>query len=211
MEKKMLDNLDNLFSGMFSDELDKMGYSNQVIFGMNLNNKNKMYGPARTLTIQIIETDDENIKTGLNFLNSLDQGDILCVKGSKEYSYFGEIMTRLSTRQGLSGVVIDGLTRDSHYTKEADLPIFSKGYSPKDIKGRGRVDKTNVQIDINNVKINPGDYIFGDSDGLVVIPKSIKYELELRLLNLLNNENNLKKDIYEGKPIGYILDKYKEF
>ena len=59
----MVENLNKLCSGMFSDELDKMGYKNQVITGMKLNNKSKMYGVSKTILIKTIETENENIKS----------------------------------------------------------------------------------------------------------------------------------------------------
>ena len=137
-------NTNNLCSGMLSDELDKMGYRNQVIQGLTVNNKFKIYNKARTVEIKEIETDDENIRTGLSFIGSINEGEILCVQGSQEFAYFGELMTRLSTRQGLGGVVIGGFTRDSEFTKNASLTIFAEGYTPKDIKGRGRVEQVDT-------------------------------------------------------------------
>jgi regulator of RNase E activity RraA len=196
---------------MFSDELDKMGYREQVVTGMKLNNNSKIYGRVKTILIEEIETHDENIKEGLSFIGTLGEGDILCVQGSKEFAYFGELMTRLSTRQNINGVVIDGFTRDSHYTKDATLPIYASGYSPKDIKGRGRVKDTNVPILIGGKKVFPGDYIFGDSDGIVIIPQHIHQELEKRLEDVLQNEKNIKTDIRSGKSVEYILNNYKEF
>jgi regulator of RNase E activity RraA len=196
---------------MFSDELDKMGYKDQVIQGMKLNTNTKMYGIARTILIEEVETDNENIRLGLSFLGSLKENDILCVQGSKHFAYFGELMTRLSIRQGINGVIIGGFTRDSYYTCQTQLPIFAEGYSPKDIKGRGCVKETNVSIKIKNKTINPGDYIFGDSDGVVIIPKKCKEELEKRINIVLENENNIVKDIREDKSIDYILENYKEF
>lgn len=207
----MVKYLNELCSGMFSDELDKMGYRNQVIVGMKLNNNNKIYGKAKTVLIETLETEDENIRTGLGFLGTLGDGDILCVQGSKEFAYFGELMTRLSTRQGINGVVIGGYTRDSYYTKNASLPIFAQGYSPKDIKGRGRVQSVDTPIVIDGKVINPGDYIFGDSDGVVIIPKETINELETRIKNILLNEKNIIEDIRSGKSVDYILEHYKEF
>lgn len=207
----MVKYLNELCSGMFSDELDKMGYKNQVITGMKLNNNSKMYGEAKTVLIETLETNDENIKTGLGFLGTLGKGDVLCVQGSNEFAYFGELMTRLSIRQGIKGVVIGGYTRDSYYTKNASLPIFAQGYSPKDIKGRGRVQLTNVPITIDNKTINPGDYIFGDSDGVVIIPKETITELESKIENILLNERNIIEDIRSGYSVDYILEHYKEF
>lgn len=207
----MVEYLNELCSGMFSDELDKMGYRNQVVTGMQINNSGKFYGPAKTLLIEEMDTDDENIRAGLSYLGSLSEGDILCVQGSDRFAYFGELMTRLSTRQGVGGVIIDGYTRDSHYTKKADLTIIAQGYSPKDIKGRGRVSHTNVPIKIGHCTVEPGDYIFADCDGIVIVPSTVRNELESRLLNVLHNERAIIEDIRSGKSVEYILEHYKEF
>lgn len=207
----MVNILHELCSGMFSDELDKMGYRDQVITGLKLNGNSKIYGEAKTIQIETVETNDENIRMGLGFLGTLGAGDVLCVEGSMEFAYFGELMTRLSTRQGVEGVVIGGLTRDSYYTSQASLPIFAQGYSPKDIKGRGRVAATNVPIQVDGRIIQPGDYIFGDRDGVVVVPQQIRQLLEDRIKNVLQNERNIITDIRSGKSVDYILENYKEF
>lgn len=203
--------LNKLCSGMISDELDKMGYRNQVIQGLVINKEHKIFSIARTIKIEELETDDENIRTGLGFIGSINKGEILCVQGSQQFAYFGELMTRLSIRQGLGGVIIGGFTRDSEYTQHTKLPIFSQGYTCKDIKGRGRVQEVDTPITIQSVEINPGDYIFGDLDGVVVVPKECKEELDQRLLQVVLNENNIVRDITEGKSIEYILNTYKEF
>lgn len=204
--------LDEYCSGVFSDELDKMGYKNQVINNLSINKpSNRMFGKIRTLIIETIETPDENIKTGLNFLANLGNGEILFVKGSYEFAYFGELMSRLSQEINLSGVVIDGLTRDTFYTKNIDLPIFSSGYTPKDIKGRGRVKEVDVSFCMHNVQINTGDYVFGDNDACVIIPKIIIKELSEKVNIAVAEENHIKKMIAKGQSVSEILKIAKEF
>jgi regulator of RNase E activity RraA len=205
--------LTELFSGMFSDELDRMGYPNQIIGGLNLNRFSlKCLGPARTVLIETVEMPDENISMGLGFLESLNSGDILCVAGSSEFAYFGELMSRLSIRQGLTGVVIGGLTRDSSFTQHLEqLPIFAEGYTPKDIKGRGRVAAVDVPIQIREVEIKPNDWIFGDSDGVVVIPAPTRHELLDRIQQLIKDEADIVARLERGESITSILQYHKAF
>lgn len=205
--------LNDLFSGMFSDELDKMGFKNQVIVSLKANFGNaKFLGPARTVHIETIETADENIRTGLGFLEKLNPGEILCIDGSQEFAYFGELMTRLSIRTGLAGIVIGGLTRDSSYTQQQNtLPIYAGGYSPKDIKGRGRVSTVDVAITINNISIEPGDWIFSDTDGTVVIPSGLREELFTRIHATIEAERDIVARINSGESINTILKFHKEF
>lgn len=200
-------------SGMFSDELDKTGYRNQIIQGLAVNSpKGKIYGRARTIKIQTMKTDDENIRTGLGFIGRLQRGDVLCVEGSQQFAYFGELMTRLSVRQGLGGVVIGGLTRDSLYTQtEEKLTIFAAGYSPKDIKGRGRVEATDVVVTIGGIQIRKDDWIFGDRDGVVVIPFECLQQVESKIVSSIGNEEKIISDIKKNLTVEEILNRYKEF
>ena len=178
--------VEQLCSGMFSDQLDRMGYRNQVISGLTLNRSElKCLGRVRTILLETIETPDENIAVGLGFLESLNMGDILCVAGSSEFAYFGELMTRLSIRQGLSGVIIGGLTRDSTFTKQVDqLVIFAEGYSPKDIKGRGRVAAVDVPINIQGKPIAPNDWILEIATGSFLYRLRSKMTLCIKLSKL---------------------------
>jgi regulator of RNase E activity RraA len=200
-------------SGMYSDELDKLGYRNQVIDGLVSNNPfKKFYGRVRTLQLETVETCDENIAEGLGFIERLLPGEILCVEGSFEFAYFGELMSRIALRQKLGGVVIGGLTRDSYFTQNiAELLIFAQGYSPRDIKGRGRVKTCDAGIKIKNVPISPGDWAFGDKDGVVVIPVRQRSVLENRILRLINEEKSIISKIDEGFSIKEILMNHKEF
>lgn len=203
-----------LCSGLFSDVMDRMGYKNQIIVGMK-RNKNivSFMGRARTVLIETKVTEDENIRLGLSFLGSLGKNEILIVKGSNQFAYFGELMTKLSTRMGIEGVIIDGLTRDTNYTHREDvrLPILTKGYSPVDIKGRGRVKATDVNIDIENIHIKPGDLIYADNEAICVIPKEVEKEVIRRVKEKLSNEKKITELILNGVSIERLLEQITEF
>lgn len=205
--------LEHLFSGMFSDEIDKMGWREQVVRGFLLNRPElKCYGPMRTVKLETKATNDENIQTGLGFIEKLEAGEILVVQGSQEFAYFGELMTRLSRRQKLGGVVIEGLTRDNPFTQRlTSLPIFTRGYSPKDIKGRGRVEAVDVPVTLGHLRVEPHDWLFGDSDGIVVIPASHRRKLEKRVETTYQGEADIIKRIDAGESIRTILQFHKSF
>jgi regulator of RNase E activity RraA len=183
----------NLCSGLFSDNLDKMGLRQQIASGFSRNQKIlRFIGRARTVLLETIETPDENINLGLSFLGSLKKGDVLIVAGSGKFAYFGEMMSRLSIRQGIEGVVIDGMTRDSVFTHdECSLQIVSKGYTPVDIKGRGRVQAVDAAVIIGGITVEPHDLIFVDNDAVCIVPKNAEQELWAMI----------EKDIAEEKRI----------
>jgi regulator of RNase E activity RraA len=205
--------LDSLCSGMFSDNLDKLGARRQVAAGLSSNwTPFRTMGRARTLLLKTVDTDDENIRTGLSFIEQLKPGEVLLVQGSNDFAYFGELMTRLSVRQGIAGVVIEGLTRDSIYTfSQRELPILFRGLSPVDIKGRGRVEATDVPVMIGGVVVSPGDFVFMDSDAVVAVPRKLEAELTKRLEDNLKDEADVIQLIDRGASVDEILRRVKEF
>jgi YrbI family 3-deoxy-D-manno-octulosonate 8-phosphate phosphatase len=217
-QKKKIFSFENFESGMFSDLFDKWNIKNKVLLNFKLNNtKLKYFGRIKTILTKnkedIKDYKDENIKTGLQFIDTLTDEDVLFVDGSNKYAYFGQLMTRLCNRQKIKGVVINGLTRDSCYTFNSCLPIHSLGYSPIDIKERGAVVSTNKKFIVNNIEIVPNDYIFGDNDGIVIIPKNI-YENEYfqnDIKKVLLEEKKIKNYISSGESINTILKTFKEF
>lgn len=204
--------LETFCSGVFSDTLDKLGYRSQVCSGWMMNKPNlRLFGRVRTLTLETVETPDERISVGLGFLAGLQPDDVLVVKGSDTFAYFGELMSRLSQRIGLAGVVIDGLTRDTYYTQQIDLPIFARGYTPVDIKGRGRVSEVDVPVTIQGVKVSPGDIVFGDSDALVYMPAQMFETALPAIRDAVITEERTKEMIFKGTTIEDILKIVKEF
>lgn len=209
-------NLDEsiLCSGLFSDVMDSMGYKNQIILNMRRNHNGISFlGRARTVILEEIETDDENIREGLSFLGKLNSEDVLMVKGSNKFAYFGELMTKLSTRIGIKGVIIDGFTRDTNYThrNDVELPIIARGYSPIDIKGRGRVQSTDKTIIIESIVVEPNTLIYADNEAICVVPKEIEKEVLIRVEEKLNDEEQITKLITNGISIEELLLQVREF
>lgn len=211
----MLENkfdIQDLYSGLFSDGMDRLGYRNQIISGFQRNQKLlRFMGRVRTLEIETGNIEDENLSLTLNFIESLNKGDVLVVKGC-EHAYFGEMMTRLCLRQGIEGVVIDGTTRDTMFTHDnCPLPIVAKGYSPQDIKGRGRAKAVDVPIEINGIKLEPGNLVFVDNDAVCVVPKELEEKLENDISNGIKEEEKIVSLINSGASVSEILEKIKTF
>ena len=193
-------------SGLFSDELDQLGVQGRVVPGFRLNQStHRMFGRARTVRLETMETTDERIKEGLGFLDQLNEGDVLVVAGSDDFAYFGELMSRMAMRRRLAGVVIDGLTRDTYFTTTIDLPIFARGYSPIDIKGRGRVSAVDVDIDVGGVAVSPGDFVFGDNDAVVLLKQDVMPALLEKVNRTAAREDAIKRHIASGMSVEELL------
>lgn len=209
-------NLDiqELCSGLFSDVMDRLGYRKQIITGMQRNNPLISFiGRARTVSIRVVETDDENIRMGLSFLGTVGEGEVLIVNGSDQFAYFGEMMTRLSMRNRIEGIVINGMTRDTNYTHQSDatLPILAKGYSPVDIKGRGRVEAVDIGIVIDGVKVCPGNLIYADNEAVCVVPEHIEEEVLAKVKEKMDEEKRIVEWIDSGMSVEDLLEKVDEF
>lgn len=100
------------------------------------------------------------------------KGYVLIVDGKNDESnaYLGELMARASRAMGIEGIVVDGLVRDKDSLKELGFPIFAKGFTPNGPFKSGP-GKINTPISCGGISVNPGDLVFGDSDGIVIIPK----------------------------------------
>jgi regulator of RNase E activity RraA len=193
-------------SGLFSDELDLLGEPGHVVTGFSVNRStHRMFGRARTVRLETMKTTDERIREGLGFLDHLEEGDVLVVEGSHEFAYFGELMSRMAMRRRLAGVVIDGLTRDTYFTTTIDLPIFARGNSPIDIKGRGRVAAVDVDIAVGGVSVSPGDYVFGDNDALVLMKPDLMPALLENVNRTAAREDLIKRHIAAGMSVEELL------
>ncbi|MCK4284048.1 MAG: RraA family protein [Candidatus Brocadiae bacterium] len=133
--------------------------------------------------------------------------------GDMQAAQFGEMSCTLARSRGCVGVVNSGMTRDTKYIKRMkDFPYFTRGTTPN-AYGGWRVIAVNVPIHIrghltHNVVVNPGDFIFGDDDGLQVLPKDYVDEVLLKAEEMLEFENKEREMIANGMPIDQV---YAEF
>ncbi|MDR0363001.1 MAG: orotidine 5'-phosphate decarboxylase [Planctomycetota bacterium] len=132
-------------------------------------------------------------------------GEILVADcGGVPPAVFGELAAQSAKNRKLAGVVIHGAIRDSDVATRIGLPIFSSGVSSDagDPKGFGEIG---TEIVINGQNIRPGDWIFGDDDGVMVLPKEVAVEYANRALDVMENEQRLSAEILTGKTLSEIV------
>jgi regulator of RNase E activity RraA len=111
-------------------------------------------------------------------LDQLQPGEVyLCGGGAMRCAYWGEILTATAKTRGAAGAVIDGYHRDTPRVLEQDWPVFSRGRFAQDSAVRTRVIDYRIPIEMNGVTITPGDLVFADLDGVVVIPQQVEAEV----------------------------------
>lgn len=132
-------------------------------------------------------------------LDDLRPGEIVvCTGGSQRCALWGEIMTATARVRGAVGAVVDGPHRDTPKVLEQDFPVFSRGRFAQDSRVRTAVHAFRVPVEIGGVWITPGDLIFGDLDGVVVIPQEHESAVIARALDKASAENLVRKAIEAG-------------
>lgn len=112
--------------------------------------------------------------------------------GDRRCSYFGEIMTARLKAKGAVGAVVDGYMRDTRQVLEQGFPVYSMGRDAQGSIMHNQVIAYNVPVEIGNININPGDLIFADIDGVVVIPKAIESEaIRVTLLKVRGEKDTM--------------------
>ena len=119
---------------------------------------------------------------------------------------WGEMMTRVSKRQGCRGAVIDGGIRDTKGILAQDFPVFCKYRSSNGMLGRFRITSWQQPIQIGEVRIYPGDIVFGDIDGVLIVPRSLAYDVLLRAEAVCEKETGIAGMIDGGMPAETVVE-----
>lgn len=215
-DRRLLNNIKGLLSSaMLSDLLDDHGYPAQIVRGLMPNLPQvKVLGRAKTLRLRpLAENEDfKGIYTALETYANIVPNDIIVVENAvPEYAYFGELNANLAIRSGAEGVIVGGMTRDSADVINLGLPVFAKGYSCQDVRKRATVDHMNRPVCIEGVNISPEDLIFGDREGIVVIPRIIERKIIDAAFVAASNEKRITIDISLGHGVDHLTKEYGFF
>ena len=157
--------------------------------------------------------DEDSLISWTNFLSKAkDNSIIVCQPNNHEIALMGELSAETLKLKNIRGYITDGGCRDVTRIKtEIKLPIYCRFNTPKDIAGRWIVEEMGASIIIGNVKIDTGDYLIADEDGIVIIPHEIINKIIIRAKNDLNSENKMRKAILNGIDPKEAYLKYGKF
>ena len=135
-------------------------------------------------------------------------GEVIVVyAGSKDVAPWGELASWSCKQKGIAGFVIDGAVRDVDEIRRIRFPVFAKCIVPNagEPKGFGEI---NTEITCGGEEVKPGDWIIGDDNGVVVVPKERAYEIARRAKEVWKNEERVREEIKRGKTLSQVLDLY---
>lgn len=205
-----------LYSGAISDILDELGYREQVLpnYIRPLKEEWKVAGPAFTAYGErcddICESD---IETRIKMMESVERNQV-CVwdaEGDNVSSHWGELMSLGVRNNGGQGAVVNGGVRDIAQIYDLNFPVFGKFRSPYTAIGRFQLKISQKPITIGGVTVNPNDFVFGDVDGIVIIPKDIVEDVLMKAENIYYRERKMLIELRMGHSISEIYDRYGVF
>lgn len=134
------------------------------------------------------------------------EGEVLVVDaGGSTTAVWGELASQSAITQKVSGIIIDGAARDIDDIRKTGFSVYSRYVSPNagEPKGFGEI---NVPIRCGGMSVRPGDYVIGDADGVIVVPKEKAVEVANRAVDVLERENRLREEIKKGSTLAKITE-----
>lgn len=201
---------ENLYSAVVGDILDKMGYYHQFLPQRIQPLKSDFFLAGRAMPVleADVHTNQEsthndflkkNFGLMLEALDDLKKNEVyICSGSSLSYALVGEIMCTRMQALGAAGAVANGFHRDTKGILDINFPCFSAGAYSQDQAPRGKVLDYRVPIEIEGVKVNPGDIVVGDIDGVVIIPKEIEKEVIEKAYEKATGEKTVGTAIKNG-------------
>jgi 4-hydroxy-4-methyl-2-oxoglutarate aldolase len=210
------DLLATLYTAVLSDVMDEMGYLDQALrpFVRPLDEALSFMGRARTgLYAQTHSVlDGENpYELEIRLVDDLKPGDVpvfACDGPTDRIAPWGELLTTAARARGAVGCVTDGLVRDVRHIRKMQFPVFHGGIGPLDSKGRGRMIEMDRPVVCAGVRICAGDTVFGDVDGVVVVPQAISDQVFAKALEKVTHENRTRDELREGRLLSEVYSKY---
>lgn len=211
-----------LFVALVGDVLDKLNFQHQFLPpGIKpLRDDFVVIGRAMpVLEADVFEEVVEDTKNpimkkpfGIMFeaLDSLQENEVyICTGSSPRYALWGGLMSTRAIKLGAAGAVLHGYSRDTNEILSLGFPTFSYGGYAQDQGPRGKVVDYRVAIELDGIKIRPGDIIYGDRDGVVVVPREVEKEAFSGAIEKARGEQLVKKALENGMSTVDAFNKFK--
>jgi regulator of RNase E activity RraA len=208
--------LSNCYTGAIHDVLRAMGMDNCVLPTniRPLDPAIKTAGPVWTVSGHIDRTQSrhDTLLGWTTLLSKAPSGHVVvCQPNNHEVALMGELSSETLKNKGVLGYIVDGGCRDTDFILEQKFPVFHTFFTPSDIVARWIPDRYAQPVTIGTVTIRTGDYILGDRDGVVVIPKEVAEEAITKTEEVALTENKVRDAIRGGMdPVEAYL-KYGKF
>ena len=200
-----------LYTGAVNDVLRERGLCYQALPNniMPLREQMRVAGIAFTVKGSKNLTIEGEMEKRAEMLEAIHANSVVVWDTScdDESAQWGEVMTKAAIRAGCRGAIIDGGVRDTLLLLEQNFPVFCRYRTSNGMLGRFRMVDYQTPIKIGDVKIQPGDVVFGDIDGALLIPRGIACDVLLRAEGIRKEEAEYKKWIDHGMSATEVVER----
>ena len=208
-DKELCERYEALFTAAVNDVLRERQLVRQTLPTgiLPLRENMKVAGPAFTIKGAKSLLIKDEMAERAKMLESIPAHAVVAwdTSGDDESAQWGEVMTMAAVKRGCRGAVIDGGVRDTDRVLPQNFPVFVKYRTSNGMLGRFRISGWQQPIRIGEVDIFPGDIVFGDIDGVIIVPRAMAYEVLIRAEEIAHSEGQLKKWVQEGLPTTEIV------
>jgi regulator of RNase E activity RraA len=201
-----------LYPPVVGDILDDLGFTHQFLPQPIQPMREGMKLAGRAMPVVMIDVFGKQKQPFGKLTEALDQlqpGEIyLATGGDMRCAYWGEILTATAKKRGAIGAVINGFHRDTPKVLEQNWPVFSRGRFAQDSAVRTQVADFRVSVEIGQATVHPGDLVFGDLDGVIIVPKAVETEVIERALAKARGEKLVRSEIEAGMSSSAAFKKY---
>jgi 4-hydroxy-4-methyl-2-oxoglutarate aldolase len=183
-----------------SDAMDRLGIVGQCLGIKPLDHRFRMTGRAFTI---LYGPAGSPAGTVGDYIDDVAPSSVVVLDngGRENATVWGDILTWVAHKRGVAGTVIDGACRDTHLARELVYPIYSRSYSMRTGKDRVQVEAMNCAVNIGDARVQPGDILRGDADGVVAIPKEREEEILSAAEEINRIEAQIRHFVNEGMTL----------
>ncbi|GGK20423.1 RraA family protein [Salinarimonas ramus] len=189
-----------LSTSTLGDALDKLGLPGAVEGLTPIDREARIAGHAYTLMYMPVGTKGGNVG---DYIDDIGAGDVVVIdnRGRTDCTVWGNILTEVARMRGVAGTVIDGVNRDLPESLALEYPIWSRRSHMRTGKDRVVLEATNVPVCLGTVRVEPGDVVCADGNGVVVLPLSRAREVLAVSEEIDAKEEAILRDVRAGKPL----------
>ena len=201
--------------------MDKLGFVHQFLPPKIGPLRADMVVIGRAMTVLEADVFEENIISDKNpvmaksfglmleALDDLKKNEVyVCSGASPRYALWGELMSTRAMQLGAAGAVVDGYLRDTHGIMAMNFPAFAHGSYAQDQGPRGKVIDFRGPLEIDGVRINSGDIVFGDVDGVLVVPREAEKDIFMKAIEKARGEKLVQEAIENGMSAAAAFKKF---
>lgn len=204
---------EKLYAAVVSDALDSLGLTSQspdISFPVHTGKASLVGRCKTTLWSDMYHVDPNPYELELKAVDDCQPGEIFiaAAAGSNRSGIWGELLSTAASNRGCIGALVDGSIRDISKIRDMGFTVFAKGKRVYDSQNRQRVIDIDVPVEIGGVVFCPGDLVFCDEDGVVVVPQEVEEAAIEKAMQKVNAENITRDEIKKGMKATDAYEKY---